>query len=80
MAVKIRLMRMGAKKRPFYRIVATEARRPRDGKYLEVVGFYNPVTDPAEVKVNKETLQKWMGRGAQITETVKALLKRQGIL
>jgi len=71
---------MGAKKRPFYRIVATEARRARDGKYLEVVGFYNPLTDPAEVKVNKETLQKWMGLGAQITETVKALLKRQGIL
>ncbi|MDL1966834.1 MAG: 30S ribosomal protein S16 [Candidatus Omnitrophota bacterium] len=80
MAVKIRLMRMGAKKRPFYRIVATEARRARDGKYLEVVGFYNPLTDPAEVKVNKEALQKWVGLGAQITETVKALLKRQGIL
>jgi len=80
MAVKIRLMRRGAKKRPFYRSVATEARRARDGKYLEVVGFYNPLNDPAEVKVNKETLQKWMGLGAQITETVKALLKRQGIL
>jgi len=71
---------MGAKKRPFYRIVATEARRARDGKYLEVVGFYNPLTDPAEVKVNKEALQKWVGLGAQITETVKTLLKRQGIL
>jgi len=78
--VKIRLMRMGAKKRPFYRIVAADARAPRDGRFLDILGTYNPLTDPPEVKVDKEKLQKWMGRGAQLTGTVKGLLKTQGLL
>ncbi|MDL1969903.1 MAG: 30S ribosomal protein S16 [Candidatus Desulfofervidaceae bacterium] len=80
MAVKIRLMRMGAKKRPFYRIVAADARAPRDGRFLEIVGFYNPLIDPPEIKVDKDKIEKWVGQGAQLTGTVKGLLKKQGVL
>ncbi len=80
MAVKIRLRRMGAKKAPFYRVVVADSRYPRDGRFIEEVGTYNPMTDPAEVKVNAEAVKKWIGNGAQPTDTVKALLKKEGIL
>ena len=80
MAVKIRLSRMGAKKAPFYRIVVADSRYPRDGRFIEEIGYYNPLTNPAEVKVDAEKVQKWIGNGAQPTDTVKALLKKNGIL
>mgnify|MGYP004715401735 CR=1 FL=1 len=80
MAVKIRLRRMGAKKAPFYRIVVADSRYPRDGRFIEEIGYYNPLTDPAEVKVHAEKVQKWIGNGAQPTDTVKSLLKKNGIL
>ncbi len=71
---------MGAKKRPFYRIVATDSRKARNGKYIEVVGTYNPITDPAEIKLNKERVDYWLQAGAETTETVKSLLKKQRLL
>ena len=80
MAVKIRLRRMGAKKAPFYRVVVADSRYPRDGRFIEEVGYYNPLTDPAEVKVDAEAIKKWIGNGAQPTDTVKALLKKEGII
>ncbi len=80
MAVKIRLTRMGSKKRPSYRIVATDSRSPRDGKYLELIGFYNPLTDPAEVKINEEVALKWLRNGAVLTDTAKDLLSNAGIM
>ena len=80
MAVKIRLTRMGATKRPSYRIVATDSRSPRDGKYLEQIGFYNPLTNPAEIKVNEEVALKWLSVGAQPTDTVKTLLTNAGVM
>lgn len=80
MAVKIRLKRMGAKKRPFYRIVAADSRSPRDGRFIEVVGTYNPITEPAEVKVNEELALKWLQNGAIPTDTVRDLLRKQGVM
>ena len=80
MAVKIRLKRLGAKKVPFYRVVVADSRFPRDGRFIEEVGYYNPLTEPAEVKVDAEAIKKWIGNGAQPTDTVKALLKKEGIL
>ena len=80
MAVKIRLRRMGAKKAPFYRIVVADSRYPRDGRFIEEIGYYNPVTDPAEIKIDAEKAQKWISNGAQPTDTVKALLKKNGVL
>lgn len=80
MAVKIRLTRMGATKRPSYRIVATDSRSPRDGKYLEQIGFYNPLTNPAEIKVNEEAALKWLRNGAQVTDTAKDLLSKAGVM
>ena len=80
MAVKLRLKRMGAKQRPFYRIVAADARFPRDGRFIETVGTYNPITNPAEIKINKELAIKWLNNGAQPTDTVKDILKKEGIL
>ncbi len=79
MAVKLRLKRMGAKQKPFYRIVAADSRCPRDGKFIETVGTYNPVANPAEVKIDKELAIKWLENGAQPTDTVKALFKQEGI-
>ncbi|MBR5134742.1 MAG: 30S ribosomal protein S16 [Clostridia bacterium] len=79
MAVKIRLRRMGAKKAPFYRIVVADSRYPRDGRCIDEVGYYNPLTDPVELKVDAEKVQKWIGNGAQPTDTVKSLLKKAGI-
>lgn len=80
MAVKIRLKRMGAKKRPFYRIVVADSRSPRDGRFIEEIGFYNPVSEPKEIKIDQEKAQKWLATGAKPTETVRVLLKNNGIL
>ncbi len=78
--VKIRLKRTGAKKSPCYRVVVADERSPRDGRFIEEIGFYNPLTNPAEVKINAESAKKWLANGAQPTETVKTLLKKSGIL
>ena len=80
MAVKIRLRRMGAKKAPFYRIVVADSRSPRDGRFIEEIGYYNPLTNPAEVKVDADKAQDWIAKGAQPTDTVKALLKKNNVL
>ncbi|WP_024834624.1 30S ribosomal protein S16 [Ruminiclostridium josui] len=80
MAVKIRLKRMGAKKNPFYRVVVADSRYPRDGRFIEEIGTYNPVTEPAQIKIDAEKAQKWIKNGAQPTDTVKSLLKKQGIV
>jgi small subunit ribosomal protein S16 len=77
--VKIRLKRIGAKKKPFYRIVVADSRSPRDGKFIEQIGTYNPLTDPSEIKVDAEKAKKWLSTGAQPTETVKKLLKIAGV-
>ena len=78
--VKIILRRMGKKKSPFYRIVVADSRSPRDGRFIEEVGYYNPMTNPAEIKVEEEKVQKWLQNGAQPTETVKSLLTKTGII
>ena len=75
MAVKIRLRRMGAKKKPFYRIVVADSRFPRDGRFIEEIGYYNPLTEPVQVKVDREKFDKWISNGAQPTDTVKRLIK-----
>lgn len=80
MSVKIRLRRMGAKKAPFYRIVVADSRYPRDGRFIEEVGFYDPTKEPSIIKVDAEKVEKWISSGAQPTDTVKALLKIEGIL
>lgn len=80
MAVKLRLKRMGSKQRPFYRIVAADARSPRDGRFIETVGTYNPISDPAEISINKELALKWLSNGAEPTDTVKSIFKNEGIL
>ena len=77
--VKIRLRRMGAKKAPFYRIVVADSRYPRDGRFIEELGYYDPMTEPATVKVDAEKAKEWMKNGAQPTDTVKALLKKNGV-
>jgi small subunit ribosomal protein S16 len=79
MAVKIRMTRMGAKKKPFYRQVVADSRAPRDGKFIEQIGTYNPLTEPAQVKIDEEKAIKWLSTGAQPTETVKVLLKKHGV-
>ena len=80
MAVKMRLRRMGAKKAPFYRVIVADSRSPRDGRFIEEIGYYNPLTEPAEIKIDAEKAKKWIGNGAQPTETVKSLLKKSGIV
>ena len=80
MSVKIRLRRMGAKKAPFYRIVVADSRFPRDGRFIEEIGTYNPLTDPASVNVNAERAQEWIKKGAQPTDTVRGILKKAGVL
>ncbi len=77
--VKIRLKRVGAKKQPFYRVIVADSRSPRNGRFIEEIGYYNPLTDPAEIKIDGEKATKWIKNGAQPTETVKALLKKAGI-
>ncbi|MEZ0536185.1 30S ribosomal protein S16 [Caldicellulosiruptoraceae bacterium PP1] len=80
MAVKIRLKRMGAKDNPFYRVVVADSRSPRDGRFIEEIGFYNPLRNPAEIKIDAEKANKWLKNGAQPTDTVKVLLKKAGII
>ena len=80
MAVKLRLTRMGAKQNPVYRIVASDSRRPRDGQYIELVGTYNPLTQPATVNVNEEVALKWLRNGAEPTDTVRNLLSQAGVM
>ena len=80
MAVKIRLRRMGAKKAPFYRVVVADSRTPRNGRFIEEIGTYNPLKDPAEINIDNEAAQKWLANGAQPTDTVRALLKKSGCL
>ena len=77
--VKMRLKRMGQKKAPFYRIVVADCRSPRDGKFIDELGYYDPLKDPAEIKVDAEKAQKWLANGAQPTDTVRALLKKAGV-
>jgi small subunit ribosomal protein S16 len=78
--VKIRLKRMGAHKKPFYRVVVADSRSPRDGRFIEEIGYYNPMTEPATININEEKAKKWLGNGAQPTDTVKSLFKVSGIL
>lgn len=78
--VKIRLRRLGAKKAPFYRIVVADSRFPRDGRFIEEIGTYNPLSDPAEIKIDSERAQQWIKNGAQPTDTVRVLLKKTGVL
>ena len=80
MAVKIRLTRLGDKKSPFYRVVVADSRVARDGKYIEQIGTYNPLTNPAEIKINNELAAKWLKNGAEPTETAKTLLQKVGVL
>ena len=80
MAVKIRLKRMGSNKKHFYRIVVADSRAPRDGKFIEEIGYYNPVSEPKQIKINDEKANKWLKVGAQPTDTVKKLLQGQGII
>lgn len=79
MAVKIRLRRMGAKKKPFYRIVVADSRSPRDGKFIEEIGYYNPVSEPKEIKIDDEKAIKWLSTGAKPTDTVSTLFKNNGV-
>ena len=78
--VKIRLKRMGQKKAPFYRVVVADSRYPRDGRFIEEIGYYNPLTNPADIKIDAEKATKWLNNGAQPTDTVRALLKKSEIL
>lgn len=80
MAVKIRLRRMGAKRAPFYRVVVADSKSPRDGKFIEEIGTYDPMKNPAEVKIDVEKAQQWIKNGAQPTDTAKALLKQCGTI
>ena len=79
MAVRIRLTRKGTKKRPYYRVVAAESESPRDGRFLEILGSYDPMKDPAEVKIDKEKVGRWLNKGAIASESVRAILKREGL-
>ncbi len=80
MAVKIRLRRMGQKKAPFYRVIVADSRSPRDGRFIEEIGYYNPMTNPAEVKIDADKAKTWLANGAQPTETVRSLLKKSEII
>lgn len=80
MAVKMRLRRMGAKKTPFYRVVVADSRYPRDGRFIEEIGTYNPLTDPALINIDNEKAAQWLKNGAQPTDTVKTLLKQVGVI
>lgn len=80
MAVKIRLKRMGAKKAPFYRVIVADSRSPRDGRFIDTIGTYNPLTTPAEIKLNEESAIKWLNNGAIPTDTVKNLFSKAGIM
>ena len=79
MSVKIRMRRMGNRNRPFYRLVVTDSRAPRDGRFIDTLGHYDPLTDPAKVEIDEESVKKWIRQGAQISDTVRSLLKKEGI-
>ncbi len=79
MAVKIRLRRMGAKKAPFYRVVVADSRSPRDGRFIEEIGYYNPISEPVQIKINEEKANKWLQNGAQPTDVVKKLFVKAGL-
>jgi len=78
--VKIRLKRMGAHKKPFYRVIVADSRTPRNGRFIEEIGTYDPLKDPAEIKIDAEKAEKWLSTGAQPTDTVRALLKKSGCI
>lgn len=80
MAVKIRLRRMGAKKAPFYRIVVADSRYPRDGRFIEELGYFDPMKEPVDIKIDADKAKDWLAKGAQPTETVKSLLKKSGVI
>ena len=80
MAVKIRLKRMGSKKKPFYRIVVADSRSPRDGRFIETVGTYNPLKEPAEVTIKEDSVMDWLSKGAQPSDTVRNILSREGVM
>ena len=80
MAVKMRLKRIGAKKKPFYRVVIADSRYPRDGRFIEEIGTYDPIADPAKFNIDSEKASKWLSNGAQPTDTVKSLLKKAGVI
>lgn len=80
MALKIRLTRMGSKQNPFYRVVVADSRSPRDGKFIDIIGTYNPLTEPAEIKIDADKAKKWIANGALPTDTARSLLVRNGIL
>ena len=80
MSVKIRMKRMGSKKRPFYRIVVADSRSPRDGRFIQQVGYYNPLTEPVDLKLEEEVIMAWLQKGAQPSDTVRNLLSKQGIM
>ena len=80
MAVRIRLTRMGAKKRPFYRLIAANSESPLDGMFLDILGYYNPMKDPAEIRIDRERVRYWLEKGALVTEAARALLKKEGLL
>ncbi|MGI6113519.1 MAG: 30S ribosomal protein S16 [Mahellales bacterium] len=80
MAVKIRLKRMGAKKSPFYRVVVADSRSPRDGRFIEEIGYYNPVSNPVQIKIDNEKAKSWLEKGAQPSDTVRSLLKKNGVI
>jgi len=80
LAVKIRLKRMGAKKKPFYRIVVADSRSPRDGRFIEELGYYDPLKNPVEIKIDEEKAQNWLNKGVQLTETVRVLFNKAGIM
>ncbi|MEF9879313.1 MAG: 30S ribosomal protein S16 [Clostridia bacterium] len=80
MSVKIRLKRMGMKKKPFYRVVVADIRSPRDGRFIEEIGFYDPMTEPSTIKIDAERAKKWLSTGAQPTDIARVLLKKSGII
>jgi small subunit ribosomal protein S16 len=80
MAVKIRLTRMGAKKKPFYRLVAANSESPRDGRFLEILGHYNPMKEPPEVTIYEDKVRRWLEKGVQITQAARSILDKQGVL
>ena len=80
MSVKIRLKRMGVKKKPFYRVVVADSRSPRDGRFIEEIGYFDPLKEPAVINIDSEKAKKWIGNGAQPTDTVRRLLKKSGII
>jgi small subunit ribosomal protein S16 len=80
MAVRLRLTRKGTKKKPYYRVIAADSEAPRDGRFLEILGSYDPMKEPAEIKIDKEKVKIWLDKGAIATESVKAILKKEGLL